>query len=698
MKRGMAFILTVFFLSGIPAALPHLVFAVELPKLDLPKAEQLKKVPVTVNADKLDYDRTNDIYVAVGHVRVEQEGLRVEADKVVLNNRTGEAVAEGKVYIQDKGDIIRADKVQFNINTKAGIIYNGDLFMSKDNYHLQGEKIERKSESVYHVENGTFTTCDKSEWYLKARTIDVDMDKYATADDVSFNLSGLPVFYSPYLLFPVKRQTGLLMPELGYSSSEGFLMKNAFFWAISDYQDMTFYDDYRSRHGNGVGAEFRYVNSKDSAGKIYYNYFDTFSKYRVSGLPEGRWEFKAQHDEEIAEDLSIRADVNLVSDFAYYRDLETRLELRSPPYLDSNIFYVERWETASLYLLGQYTTDLTQTNENTVQTLPQLRYNMFEENITGPFHLNFDGSASNFTSQEGADVRRADFNPQLSAPFGVSGLTLTPRLGARATFYDRSGTNAEIAEPTEREFYYASVDLNSRISRVYGTDSETGFGRIRHSIEPTISYSYIPHIDQTGIPQVDSVDAVTAQNLVTVSLINRLTAHYKDTAGTRSFDMVVFLLSESYDFYKARSTDTTLSGEARSALHGELYVKTPKLLTFSSTTDYDTYTHVFVTTIESVAVDAGTVRFNLTHEYLHSSPTNPNTTEYLIGGIGFKAGRWDVNAQITRDIINKLTQQQDYKVHYASQCWGIAMEYINTPGNRQYKVLLDLKGLGGMKF
>jgi LPS-assembly protein len=692
MKRGLVFILTVFFFAGILADLPRLVFALELPKVELSK-----KVPITVKADKLDYDRANDIYVAEGHVRVEQEGLRVEADKVVLNNKTGEAVAEGKVYIQEKGDIIRADKIQFNINTKAGIIYNGDLFMSKDNFHLKGDKIERKSESVYHVEKGIFTTCDERDWYLKARTIDVDMNKYATADGVSFNLAGLPVFYSPYLLFPVRRQSGFLIPELGYSSSEGFLMKNAFFWAISDYQDMTFYSDYRARHGIGTAVEYRYVNSRDSRGKVYYNYFDTFGKYRVNGLPEGRWEFLVERDEEIAEDLSLRTDVNLVSDYAYFRDLETKIELRSPPYVDSNIFFVERWETSSLYLLGQYTTDLTEPNDKTVQKLPEIRYDIFEENITGPLYLNFEGSADNFTSQQGDGVRRADFNPQLSAAIGRNGLSLTPRAGVRATFYDRSGTNAQIAEPTEREFYYVGAQLNSRISRVYGTDGETGFGRIRHSIEPTISYTYIPTVEQTNIPQLDFVDAVTKQNLVTASLTNRLTAHYKDTAGFRSFDLVVFRLTESYDLNKARSLDTSVAAQPRSALHGELYVNTPKLLTFSSTTDYNTYTHDFISTTESAIVNTGGVRFNITHEYLHATLTNP-TTEFVITGIGFKAGRWDVNAQISRDIINKLTQEQAYKVHYASQCWGVSMDYINRPGERQYKVLFDLKGLTGMKF
>jgi LPS-assembly protein len=103
-----------------------------------------KKVPVTVSADKLDYDRSTDVYVAVGHVKVEQEGVRLEADKVVLNGQTGEAQAEGRVSLQDKGDAVRAEKLTVNLNTREGVITNGDLFMKKENYHLRGEVIERR--------------------------------------------------------------------------------------------------------------------------------------------------------------------------------------------------------------------------------------------------------------------------------------------------------------------------------------------------------------------------------------------------------------------------------------------------------------------------------------------------------------------------------------------------------------------------
>jgi len=680
MTRGAVLVLTVLFLTCLAAGLPLHARAEEIPK----------KIPVTVNADKLDYDRANDVYVAVGHVRVEQEGMKVEADKIVLNNKTGEAAAEGSVYLQEKGDIIRADKLLININTRSGIMYNGDVFMSKDNLHFKGEKIERKSETEYHVEKGTFTTCDEDEWYLKADIIDLDMDRYATGKGVSFNMGGVPVLYTPYLLFPVRRQTGLLIPEAGYSSSEGFLMKNSFFWAISDSQDMTFYSDYRARHGLGTGLEYRYVNSRDSSGKVFYNYFDTFSRYKPPDTPDNRWQFSFEHHEEIAEDLSVRADINLVSDFAYFTDIETKsLDLRSRPYLDSNLFYIERWDTSSLNLLGQYAIDLTQkSNENTIQKLPELRYNIFEEKIAGPLHLNFDGSATNFSGPTGENVMRADFNPRLSAAFG-SGLTFTPRAGVRATYYDRSLVSSE---PTERKFYYAGADLNARFSRAYGTDSDLGIGRVRHSVEPGISYNYIPEFDQTSIPQLDVVDAVTQQNLASVSLTNRLTAHYKDAAGSRSFDLMVLRLSESYDLNKARS-EAASAAQRRTELRGELYVKTPKLLTLSAIANYNTYTREVVSSSEGVNINTDPVKFHVTHQYLREPKT-----KYLIGDVDIKLGKWDVFGKIWRDLVLERNTQQEYQLHYTSQCWGLGIMYIAKPEEKQYLLTLELKGLGTLKF
>ena len=654
----------------LASALPS--FADELPK----------KIPVSVKADSLQYDRTEDVYTASGHVRVEQQDTRVEADRLVLNNRTGIALAEGNVFLVEKGDVIMADRIEVNLNTRAGIIINGNIFMGKDNFHLRGDRIERRSETDYHVENGVFTTCDQGEWYFKAREMDVDLDRNATGRDVSFNMAGLPVLYTPYLLFPVRRQTGLLIPETGFSSTDGFLLKNYFFWALSDNRDATIVSDYRARTGLGTGVEYRYVNSRDSAGRAWYNYFDTFHSGRT------RWELRFQHREEFAEDLSFRADITQVSDPNYYRDLEKRLDIRARPYVDSNAFYVERWNTASLYLLGQYSTDLAGPNDKTLQKLPELRYVVYGEPIGTHLYARFNGSATNFTSQANKSVLRADFQPELEAAFGGRGLSITPRAGARATFYDR---NAASTEPAERKYLYAGADLNARFSRIYGEDVATGIGRVRHSIEPTISYSYIPKIDQDNIPHLDHVDEVTEENLVTLSLINRLTARYQEAGKARSFDVMVFRLSESYDVNEARRKDLT-DARPRSDLKGELYLRTPRLLSGSATVNYNTYNKRVTDTSQNIAVMTEPVQVEVTHQFLREP-----RTRFLIVGLGFKVDKWTVHGQVWRDVETKSFTQQEYRAHYASQCWGVGMNYIIKPGERSYMFLFDLLGLGGMK-
>ena len=63
--------------------------------------------------------------------------------------------------------------------------------------------------------------------------------------------------------------------------------------------------------------------------------------------------------------------------------------------------------------------------------------------------------------------------------FGSSGLNVTPNVGARATFYDRSATTVE---PTDRKYFYAGADVNARVSRVYGTDGDVGIGAAEERI------------------------------------------------------------------------------------------------------------------------------------------------------------------------------------------------------------------------
>jgi hypothetical protein len=126
---------------------------------------------------------------------------------------------------------------------------------------------------------------------------------------------------------------------------------------------------------------------------------------------------------------------------------------------------------------------------------------------------------------------------------------------------------------------------------------------------------------------------------------------------------------------------------------GELYLKTPKLLSASATGNYNTYLDRITSTSESVAVRTDLLQVDLSHQYLRDP-----RTRFWIGGLGTTLGDWGLSGQVWWDAEARQATQQDYKVKYSSQCWGLGFTYISKPGERNYLFSFDLRGLGAMKF
>ena len=69
----------------------------------------------------------------------------------------------------------------------------------------------------------------------------------------------VPVLYLPYATFPAEKQraSGLLIPDVGDSTSKGFIFGDAVYWAPTDWADMTLGSNYYSRRGWAQRGELR---------------------------------------------------------------------------------------------------------------------------------------------------------------------------------------------------------------------------------------------------------------------------------------------------------------------------------------------------------------------------------------------------------------------------------------------------------
>jgi len=202
--------------------------------------------------------------------------------------------------------------------TGLGGAENGDLFIKQRNFHMRGARFIKTGKEDYRLERGSFTTCDgpAPSWKFTARDLDVTVEDYARGKDAVFYVADIPVFYTPYIAFPVmrERQSGFLIPRIGSSSIKGFYLDIPYYWAISPSQDVTFDLDGQTKRGMGTGVDYRYLRPKGSDGQFRgYLIYDT-----LRDIERGYMTIKGR--EFISPSLTLTSDVSLTLDRNFFRD------------------------------------------------------------------------------------------------------------------------------------------------------------------------------------------------------------------------------------------------------------------------------------------------------------------------------------------------------------------------------------------
>ncbi len=179
---------------GICCAALVLVFFLTAASARAALEKDIPEGPVTIEADSLTYDRDEDTFSAAGKVLITFTGGFLKADAVTLYRSTNKALAEGNVYLRSDQDVLEGDRVDFDIAAKTGTVDNGKMFIARNHFYIKGEKIEKRGEADYRLENATVTTCDGEapDWRLAGRELDLTVDGYGTLKDGRFLARDIP--------------------------------------------------------------------------------------------------------------------------------------------------------------------------------------------------------------------------------------------------------------------------------------------------------------------------------------------------------------------------------------------------------------------------------------------------------------------------------------------------------------------------
>jgi len=708
-------------------------------------------VPWHIVADEMNYDDQAKVYIGQGNVNITKKNKNLNADYVRFNQNTMDVFAKGHVVMTVGENIITGTSMDMNLESETGTIYNGTIFIDENHFFITGDKIQKVGKDSYAADKASVSTCDGDSpaWKITGRNLKVTVEGYGFVNHAALWAKKVPVLYTPFLVFPVKlkRQTGLLAPQFGYSDRKGGVYIQPFYWAINESSDATFYSYYMGFRGEKLGLEYRYVMDEQSKGTLMADYLDDrqvddgspgSEKWGYAGdgvlRPNSdRYWFRMKHDQALPQGFFARLDIDVVSDQDYLHEFKegyTGFDETEAYYLNEfgrgfdayddpvrlNRFNVNKnWFLYSLNAELRWYDDVIKRRQEevdtTLQRLPTITFNGSKQSIsTSPFYFDLASEYTYFYSEDGPRNHRMDIYPRFYLPYSFgSYFTVEPSVGLRETVwhFDKQEYSSSDKNTLTREMYDIKVDLSSEVYHVFNIEGKR-VERIKHTIRPQIIYDYIPEKDQSELPSLDSIDRIARLSLITYSLTNTLTSKSKkNTREIKGFpsdksvadssyeppmydynEFLRFKLQQTYDINKEKEDDP----EPFSPIHGELELYPIRYFSIKADADWSHYDRNFRS--RDLAATLWDMRGDtLLVDYRYQR----DTSETVYTNLGLKiSDRLSMRGEYERNIFDNKDLKYGVGFLYETQCWSLDFNLTKEEDDLGFKFMIRLYGIGSI--
>ena len=672
-----------FFILLVLLANPYLLIAADFGEIGKSGS------PIHLEADQLNFYYDAELYQASGDVELTQGDLTVHSQILKWNQISGEIEAVGDVGLISPDEELFGSSAYYNLQTGTGIVNNGHFYLYGPNLHVRGETIEQLGKLDYRIKKGTFTTCDGDvpDWKFGASRLDVTLDGYARARNAVFYLKDIPSFYLPYMIYPAtkKRKSGLLMPRIGYSEMRGYQYSGAYYQVLGVNQDATFYFDYLSEMGLGKGLEYRYVFGQGNAGEARAYHIDV-DKIDGDKINEQRYALEWQHDGYLPGGVRMVADMMYVNDDQYFEDFGNVAGEYNRAEVESIFSLSKSWGKYSLVGQMKYIKDLESDDSTTLQLVPRITFDAARQRIgDSDFYYALKTEYTNFWSQDGPGGERMIVRPTLSASFNLwDAINLAPEITYRERYYwdlsdDQDSDSQGMVAFTTR--------ATSRVQKTYSQPFGL-LGKLRHSIEPELIYTYIPEIDQTDLPYFDELDRVDNANILAYALTQRLTVRFDHADDDPTYrELLYWRLSQAYDltdeFRDRRFQDLRL----------QMVLLPTEWLTLQSDTSLDVHSGDWtrVTAAGKIA-DQQENSVGLLYSY-----EPENDIDYIEArlSVAFLDPLY-LNYEQRYDLNIDKQLEQVIGVEYRQKCWGVELTYRDRKYDRSVMLTFNMRGIGSV--
>ena len=639
-----------------------------------------------------------------GRVMVLQDARRVSADQVTYDRRTGRITVKGAVQFEDPKLRIRSKAGSYD---QIGGADFGDAAFQLLNRRGRGVAREIKVQPGGEVtlDKVHYTTCPagNEDWTLHASSIKLDTSRQqGAARNAYLVFKGVPLFYTPYLSFPLgsQRQSGLLYPNFAHSGNNGYSIGVPYYFNLAPNYDLTLTPGFMSARGVDIDGQFRYLTAA-SHGQI-----DTTLLPNDSRTHSGRNYFRAIDVTDFSRRSRVDFDVAGVSDSNYFQDFAVGSAQTSVTYLERNAeyrYYDDIWRI-SAQLQNFQTIDIAVSHaDRPYSRVPRIDAQALWPIADTGLELALNSEAVNFLRDVGTTGMRLNLAPELRWSRRTAGYFFVPAVGWQFTQYDLRDPGAGDPSTPTRALPYGRLDTGL----VFERDSGAA-GQRTETLEPRLVYSYIPYRNQDNLPIFDTAlpdlnitdlyrtnryvggDRVGDANQLSMGLTTRLFGH----ADGRQY--LSATLGQIRYFTQPRVTlpgETPLSYGASNII-GQVAVTAYR--NFSVKMDYQWNPYANKTEKSEVSVQyhpdpARTV--NLGYRFQHG------VLDQWDGSFAWPiAQHWNAVGRLVYSIVDKQTIEQVAGIEYSSCCWRfevVQRRYVvNRTGALDTSIAIQLELIG----
>ena len=480
------------------------VLTPQTPPPPKPPAGAAADTPAEVRIVARSQERDGDRVFAAGDVEIRYGDFLLFADRVEYDTATKDVLAEGNVVIQSGGEVIRAERVRYSLESGRGTVERASGLVAPS-VLFDAEILERRQADLFSLKKAHVTACTQPNprWSFGVSKANLKQGDYIEMWDAVVRVKSVPLFYLPYLRYPLKeRATGFLLPRIGFAGEKGFSLSQSFYWAMAPNMDATLGVDFYLARGTGAGLEYRYMFPGGTKGELNLYYF-LYKKEESGTRPGNSSIVRLDHTQALPLGFTLVANVDYQTSFSFLREFDNNFQRALSFTRTSQVYLSRSWRRFNLSArASRFETYFSQIDDSNVSTsLPQLTFNVFKTRLFAPVYFSmatsFNRTQYGWKAEYAAGTERRSsrlaVSPTLSLPFSsIPWLTATTSVTANLSYYGQSldpESGGIVDEPLFTRNIVAAIEMVGPVfyKLYYGRD---GRARLKNIIEPYVTYSY----------------------------------------------------------------------------------------------------------------------------------------------------------------------------------------------------------------